>query len=76
MSLQPRRERQKQIKKRIKNGLSYFRNVVGDNYNSDVVKRYFPQFLNLIEDYLLVTEGRIDKTEKLAIMVDRYLVKD
>mgnify|MGYP001087812348 CR=1 FL=1 len=39
-------------KTRIEKGIIFFRKVGGRNYDSEMVKKYLPKFLDMVESYI------------------------
>lgn len=52
-----------ELKKRIINGIKFFK-VMGNKYDSEMAKKYFPAFLLLLEQYFGIEEEDIFETAK------------
>ncbi len=57
-----------ETKKRIINGIKFFRMISGEEWDSAQVKHYLPKFLDLIEKYLGVAEPE----QKTTPQIDLY----
>lgn len=58
-------------KKRIINGINFFREYAGPNYDTEIFKRFFPTFLKLVEHYLTDPQQTpIPETDPLVLQAE------
>ena len=50
------------LEKRLRNGIKFFKSLNEGQYESSVVRKYLPQFMKLVEDYL---DSSYEKAKKI-----------